>query len=235
VSKTTTRTSTKHTMIISGGQTGADRAALNAQRPVATSSFATTRPSIPVALPKLTRPKQPLTSHHVEDPNALAVKTIKDPAGSLDNVPVSRATELGRDGSAFGVPFQFFDMFKDALDETASGLGVVEGDIIRDCVQISQCWLGPDYLSHRASRFFAAAWGTARPSSSARSPRAIPRSISSCFWRSSYVSTFTKVSGRLAILGNQDRRFFILQFRENLSGLAFQRGDEFRAHQVILK
>jgi hypothetical protein len=44
-------------------------------------------PSLPVALPKLTRPKQ-LTPHHVEDPNALAVKTIKDPAGWLDNLPV---------------------------------------------------------------------------------------------------------------------------------------------------
>jgi hypothetical protein len=166
--------------IVSGGQTGADRAALNAQRPVATISFATVRPSFPVALPKLTRPKQPLTSHHVEDPNALAVKTIKDPAGRIDNLPVSRTTELGGDGSAFGVPFQLFDMFKDPLYETASGLGVVEGDIIRDHVQISQCWLGPDYLSHRAIRFFASPWGKVRPSSTARSPRAIPRSISSC-------------------------------------------------------
>src|SRR5580692_11113013 len=100
-----------------------------------------------------------------------------------DQVPVSRTTELGRDGSAFGVPFQLFDVFKDSLDETASGLGVIERNVIRDCVQISQCRLGPDYLSHRAIRFFASSWGTVRPSSTARSPRAIPRSISSCLWR----------------------------------------------------
>lgn len=39
-----------------------------------------------------------------------------------------------------------------------------------------------------------------------------------------------QVGGRLAVLGNQDRRFLILQFGENLSGPAFQCGDEFRAH-----
>jgi hypothetical protein len=89
----------------------------------------------------------------VEDPNALAVKTIKDPAGRLDNLPVSRTTELGRDRSAFGVPFQLFDMFKDPLDETASGLGVVEGDIIRDRVQISQGWLGPESTPKESRRF----------------------------------------------------------------------------------
>jgi hypothetical protein len=31
------------------------------------------------------------------------------------------------------------------------------------------------------------------------------------------------------VLGNQDRRFFILQFGENFRGPAFQRGDKFRA------
>jgi hypothetical protein len=106
---------------------------------------------------ELTRPKQPLTSHHVEDPNAFAVRAVKDAAGRLDNLPVSRTTELGRYGSALGMPFQLFDMFEDSLDETARSLGVIESDIIRDRVQISQCWLGPDYSSHRAMRFFASA------------------------------------------------------------------------------
>jgi len=138
------------------------------------------RRSFPVALPKLARSKQPLTSHHVEDPNPLAVKTIKDPAGRLDNLPIAGTTELGRYGSALGMPFQLFDMLENALDEMARGLRVVESDIIRDRIQIRQCWLGPDYSSHRAMRFFASALGTVRPSWTARSPRAIPRSIVSC-------------------------------------------------------
>ena len=120
-------------------------------------SCATAEASFPITLPKLTRPKQPLTSHHVEYPNAFAVRAIKDPAGRLDNLPVSRTTELRWYGSALGVPFQLFDMFEDSLDQTARGLGVVESDIIRDGVQIGQCWLGPDYLSHRAMRLFASA------------------------------------------------------------------------------
>src|SRR5258708_7126149 len=165
-------------------ETGYETSQGNESGPTAIS-WVVARPSFPITLPKLNRPKQPLASHHVEDPDALPVKAIKDPAGRLNNLPVSGTTELGGDGSAFGVPFQLFDMFEDSLDETARGLGVVEGDIIRDRVQISHCRLGPDYLSHRASRFFASPWGTVRPSSTARSPRAIPRSISSCLWRSS--------------------------------------------------
>jgi hypothetical protein len=83
------------------------------------------------------RPKQPLTSHYVEDPNPLTVKPVEDPAGRLDNLPVSRTTELGRHGSAFWMPFQLFDMFKDSLDETARSLAVVQSNVIRDRVQIS--------------------------------------------------------------------------------------------------
>jgi len=124
---------------------------------IAPISRITARPSFPVTLPKLTTPKQPLTSYHVENPNPLAVKTINNPAGRLDNLPVSRTTELGRYGSAFGMPFQLFDMFENSLDETARSLGVIERNIIRDRVQISQCRFGPDYLSHRAMRFFASA------------------------------------------------------------------------------
>ena len=97
----------------------------------------TARPSFPVTLAKVAGPKQPLTSHDVENPNPLAVKPVKDPAGRLDNLPVSRTTELGRDGSALGMPFQLFDRFEDFLDETARGLGVVQSNVIRDRVQIS--------------------------------------------------------------------------------------------------
>jgi Circularly permutated YpsA SLOG family len=103
----------------------------------AASSCATAGPSFPITLPKLTRPKQPLTSHHVEYPNAFAVRAIKDPAGRLDNLPVSRTTELRWYGSALGVPFQLFDMFEDSLDKTPGGLGVVQSNVIRDRVQIS--------------------------------------------------------------------------------------------------
>jgi hypothetical protein len=97
----------------------------------------TARPGFPVTLPKLARLKQPLTSHYVEDPNPLTVKPVEDPAGRLDNLPVSRTTELGRHGSAFWMPFQLFDMFKDSLDETARSLAVVQSNVIRDRVQIS--------------------------------------------------------------------------------------------------
>ena len=103
----------------------------------ATISCATARASFPVALPELAGPKQPLASHYMEDPNPLAVKPVKDPAGRLDNLPVSRTTELGRYGSASWVPFQLFDLFEVSLDQTPRSLGVVQSNVIRDCVQIS--------------------------------------------------------------------------------------------------
>jgi hypothetical protein len=68
----------------------------------------------------------------MKDPNSLAVRAVKDPAGRFDNLPVAGTSELGRDGPAPRVPLQLFDMFEDSLDKAASGLGVVEGDIIRD-------------------------------------------------------------------------------------------------------
>jgi hypothetical protein len=89
-------------------------------------------PGFPVTLAKLARPKQPLTSHDVEDPNPLAVKPVKNPARRLDNLPISRTTELGRHGSASWMPFQLFDMFKDSLDETARSLAGVQSNVIRD-------------------------------------------------------------------------------------------------------
>ena len=95
-----------------------------------------TRPGFPVALTELGWPKQPLTSHYVEDPNPITVRPVEDPAGRLDNLPVSRTTELGRHGSASWMPFQLFDMFKDSLDETARSLAVVQSNVIRDRVQI---------------------------------------------------------------------------------------------------
>ena len=86
--------------------------------------------SFPVTLAKLARPKEPLASHHVKDPNPLAVEAIEDSAGRFDNLPVAGTSKLGRDGPAPRVPLQLFDMFEDALDQAARGLWVVEGDII---------------------------------------------------------------------------------------------------------
>ena len=120
-------------------------------------SRATARPSFPVRLPKLTKPKQPFNSYHVENTNPPGVGAVKDPAGRLDDLPIAGTTELGRDGSALRMPLQLFDMFEDSLDEAACSLGVVESDIIRDRVQIRQCWLRPNYLSHLAMRFLASA------------------------------------------------------------------------------
>src|SRR5258708_11021143 len=87
-------------------------------------------------------------------PNPLVAGAVKDPARRLDNLPVSRTTELGSYGATLGMPFQLFDRLEDSLDETARGLEVVESDIIRDRVQISQRWLCRNYLSHRAAATF---------------------------------------------------------------------------------
>src|SRR5258708_14209423 len=88
-------------------ETGYEKSQGNQSGPTAIS-WVVARPSFPITLPKLNRPKQPLASHHVEDPDALPVKAIKDPAGRLNNLPVSRTTELAGAASAVCGTFQLF-------------------------------------------------------------------------------------------------------------------------------
>src|SRR5260370_42090818 len=102
-------------------ETGYEKSQGNQSGPTAIS-WVVARPSFPITLPKLNRPKQPLASHHVEDPDALPVKAIKDPAGRLDNLAVSGTTELGGGGSALWGALQLFDMFERSLDGAAPGL-----------------------------------------------------------------------------------------------------------------
>src|SRR5258708_38188735 len=111
-------------------ETGYEKSQGNQSGPTAIS-WVVARPSFPITLPKLNRPKQPLASHHVEDPDALPVKAIKDPAGRLNNLPVSGTTELGGGGAAFAGPFHTFDMFGDPLAGTRRRVEVVPVEKMR--------------------------------------------------------------------------------------------------------
>ena len=64
-------------------------------------------------------------------------------------------------------------MRKYVFDKPGCGRWVIQGDVIRNGVEVAQCRLGPDYLSHRAILRLACLSVRTRPSWIARSPRPI--------------------------------------------------------------
>jgi len=71
---------------------------------------------------------------------------------------------------------KLIDVGKYARDEIAGRRCTVECYVVSNAVKIGEGRFGPNYFNHRAMRCLASAWETTRPSSIARSPRAIPSS-----------------------------------------------------------
>jgi len=103
-----------------------------------------------------------------------AVVAIQHAARRLDDLPIPGAPEFDRTAAAFRMGLELIDMSEYALHKRGRGCGIVQGDVVRDCIQIRERWLRPDYFSHRAMRVRASACDTTLPSATAISPRAMP-------------------------------------------------------------
>lgn len=131
---------------------------------------------VPGALRHYTWAESAFAPHHAEDDDFVAVVSVEDAARGFDQLAVAPAAEFTRFGAAIGVIAELFDVPEDSLDELAGGRVIIERDVVGDGVEVVEGGLSPDYLSHRAMRFFALACVRTRPSSTARSPRARPSS-----------------------------------------------------------
>jgi hypothetical protein len=106
----------------------------------------------------------------------VAVMPIENAAGRFHHLTVAKPTELWRLRATLGVLGKLLDMGKYPLNQFARGRWILEGYVIGNAVEGSNCGVRPNYFSHRAMRSLALACETTRPSSIARSPRAIPSS-----------------------------------------------------------
>ncbi len=131
------------------------------------------------------RHKPLLDPHDVQDDDAAVVFPIENPAGGLDDLPDPQAPQLGEFGPEAGVIGEPLHVLENALDEGPRCSRVFQRDMVGDGVEVLKGGLGPDYFSHRPRRRFASAWETVRPSSRARSPRAMPSSSFRRFCRDS--------------------------------------------------
>jgi hypothetical protein len=69
---------------------------------------------------------------------------VKYAAWRLDNLPIPRRSELGRARTAFRLLDQLLDVAEDPLDELSRCLGLVEGDVIRNGVEVIESRFRPD-------------------------------------------------------------------------------------------
>lgn len=114
--------------------------------------------------------------HHVHYINGIAVLPIENTAGGFHNLTVTEAAQLCRLRATLWIIGKLFDVGKYARSEIAGRRRIMECYVVSNAVEIGEGGFGLNYFSHRAMRFLASAWETTRPSSMARSPRAIPSS-----------------------------------------------------------
>lgn len=85
----------------------------------------------------------------------MSVMSVEDAARRLDNLAITRASELLRATSALRMVGEVLDMAEDAFDKLCGSCWAFQCDVVGNCIKISQCWLRPDYFSHLARRFLA--------------------------------------------------------------------------------
>jgi len=93
----------------------------------------------------------------VENEHSPAVEPVENAAGRFHDLAISESTELGNSGPAFGLFNQLFDVRENPPHQFTRRVRLIERDVISDRIEITEGWLRPDQLNHRARRFFAAA------------------------------------------------------------------------------
>ncbi len=99
--------------------------------------------------------KQALSPDHMQNKDLVSVMAVADATGRFHNLTVTRSPEFLWPTATFRVVSQLLDMAEDSLDKLRRSDGAFQCDVIGNSIQIAQCRLRPDYLSHRARRFLA--------------------------------------------------------------------------------
>lgn len=103
-------------------------------------------------------PEKAFCAHDMHDEDGRPVKTVEDPAGRLHDLAITSAcAKLPGAAATFRVISQLPSMLNDSLDQRARGTWILNGDVVGDCLKISNRRLCPDYLSHLERRFSACA------------------------------------------------------------------------------
>src|SRR5690606_13500179 len=126
-----------------------------------------------------------ITSDYMQDRDALPIEAIEYSAGGLDNLPIGITAQFARPRPTFRMLAQLIDVTKNPRGKLLGCFRIIQCDVVEDCIQIVQGRFCPDQLSHRRILFFACDWVRTRPSSTARSPRAIPSSRATRWMRAS--------------------------------------------------
>ena len=101
---------------------------------------------------------QPMFSaHDVQNVNRLSVISINDTAWIFNDLTISGAGKFHRRRTAVGVSAELVHMSKYALNQPASGCGLIKSYVVGNGIEIVESRLGPNYFNHRAMRFLALA------------------------------------------------------------------------------
>ena len=115
-----------------------------------------------------------LPANDVKDKDPFAVVAVEHATWRFNDLAIAEAAEFPWHGAAFWMSGKLFHVREDPLYQAPSGFRVIESDVISDGIKIAQGGFGPNYFSHRDIRVLASACESVRPSSMARSPRAMP-------------------------------------------------------------
>ncbi len=118
-----------------------------------------------------------LAAHDENDEDIAPFHAVEDSTWRHDQLPIGQVGKLWHAPAGFRILNEPLDAREHLLDETRSGIRLVEGDVVGDGLEVSKRGLGLDQARHRFIRFAACSWLTIRPCWIARSPRAMPSNI----------------------------------------------------------
>jgi hypothetical protein len=82
--------------------------------------------------------KQALRSHDVEDKHGLSIEAVEHAAGWLHDLTIAGTLKLLWSASTFRVVRQLLHMREDTLDKLCRRSGVLQCDVVTNCIQIAQ-------------------------------------------------------------------------------------------------
>ena len=129
---------------------------------------------------------------------------------------------------------KLFDVGKHARNEIAGRRWIIECDVIGNAVEIGEGRFGPNYFSHRPHALFGFRVG--EHSSlvySALTPR---NPLEQCDAPFEGLVSFDihQIGRRFTVLSDENGLTVSIQLSQQFRGLSFERGHQFRAHNVIL-
>lgn len=119
-----------------------------------------------------------LATHDVQYENATLffIVPIDDATRRLNNLTIAPSTKLPGLGPTVRMCFELVNVPEGFLNKLSSGGLIFKCGVVRNSIQVCECGFSPNYFNHRAILALAWLFDTVRPSSMARSPRAMPSS-----------------------------------------------------------